>query len=288
MRACFSQSVMIGDKVNDMTMLASWCGIDTHGISSAYIVADSRFSWGNGFYFDYGKKVFACSKYPEIFGYAGDVLFPSVVLAQLVDLIDAGVLFNNEMTKEEKNSVISERIGYTFSKYPDVLENRPIQIIHISRDTNFSNYPSFKCFLMRWNESGVKHTETIEFPEKSGVIHVLGSGKNAFIKNYERYEKAGNTGTSRNVFHCFISTLANINDTQCGGPPQLVGLYRKPLTNGNKYGIIYNNQRYFEGIQLPSSADFDIIEWRNEQFELCNGLKKRRFIDAMPQPDPLR
>lgn len=59
-----------------MTLLASWAAIDTHGISSAYIVSDSRISWGNKKYFDFGKKVFASKKYPEIFGYAGDVLFP--------------------------------------------------------------------------------------------------------------------------------------------------------------------------------------------------------------------
>lgn len=51
-----------------MMLLASWAAIDTHGISSAYIVSDSRISWGNKKYFDFGKKVFASKKYPEIFG----------------------------------------------------------------------------------------------------------------------------------------------------------------------------------------------------------------------------
>ena len=67
-----------------MTMLASWIGVDTHGATSAYIVSDSRFCWGNNMTYDYGKKVFASKKYPEIFGYAGDVLFPSVVLSQII------------------------------------------------------------------------------------------------------------------------------------------------------------------------------------------------------------
>ena len=42
-----------------MTLLASWAAIDTHGISSAYIVSDSRISWENKKYFDFWKKVFA-------------------------------------------------------------------------------------------------------------------------------------------------------------------------------------------------------------------------------------
>lgn len=41
-----------------MTMLASWVGVHTHGITSAYIVSDSRFSMGNK-HFDHGRKTFA-------------------------------------------------------------------------------------------------------------------------------------------------------------------------------------------------------------------------------------
>ena len=64
------------DGVIVMTMLASWVGIDPHGISSAYIVTDSRFTWnlGDHLHFDYGKKVFATLTYPEIFGYIGEEL----------------------------------------------------------------------------------------------------------------------------------------------------------------------------------------------------------------------
>ena len=39
-----------------MTLLVSWIGVDTHGPTSAYIVADSRISWGLNSYFDYAKK----------------------------------------------------------------------------------------------------------------------------------------------------------------------------------------------------------------------------------------
>lgn len=39
-----------------MTMLASWIGIDTYGPTSAYIVSDSRISWGKAAAYDHGKK----------------------------------------------------------------------------------------------------------------------------------------------------------------------------------------------------------------------------------------
>ena len=78
-----------------MTLLASWIGIDTHGPTSAYIVSESRFVWDSSRHFDYGKKVFASKSYPEIFGYAGDVLFPSIVLSQILEMIDLSYLINS-------------------------------------------------------------------------------------------------------------------------------------------------------------------------------------------------
>ena len=81
-----------------MTLLASWIGVDTHGPTSAYMVSDSRISWGLNSKFDYGRKVFASSQYPEIFGYAGEVIFPSVVLSQLIEMIATGIRFTPEMT----------------------------------------------------------------------------------------------------------------------------------------------------------------------------------------------
>lgn len=207
-----------------MTLLASWAAIDTHGISSAYIVSDSRISWENKKYFDFGKKVFASKKYPEIFGYAGDVLFPSIVLSQIIDMIDTDVLFDESMTCSKKNKIVFEKLQYSFSKYPDVYGDNPIQIIHISRDTMVDKYPNFHHYLLTWDRKYGGSKEEKVFPIKSGILNVLGSGKEEFEKNYnERYQSCINKSTSRNVFHCFIDTLYNIQDTMCGGSPQLVG-----------------------------------------------------------------
>jgi hypothetical protein len=66
-----------------MTLLVSWIGVDPHGTSSAYIAADSRVSWGDVANFDHGRKVFAFRHSPDILGYCGDVLFPTMVLSQI-------------------------------------------------------------------------------------------------------------------------------------------------------------------------------------------------------------
>ena len=52
-----------------MTLLVCWAGIDTHGPSSLYMAADSRISWKAPAFFDYGRKVFAFTRWPDVLGY---------------------------------------------------------------------------------------------------------------------------------------------------------------------------------------------------------------------------
>lgn len=269
-----------------MTMLVSWVGVDTHGPTSTYIVADSRISWNISNKYDFAKKVFAAKKYPEIFGYAGDVLFPSIVLEQIIELIDAGVLLDTVMTCDEKNKVIFEKICESLSKYPQLYIGDDVQIIHLSRDTEVRGYPKFHHYKLIWNKYKGFRFEEIPIPSKSGLLCVLGSGGKEFNNKYSLYQRGINSNTSRNVFQCFTDALDNIMDTNCGGAPQLVGLIRKPLTYGINYGIISKGKRYFLGMEIPSKSSFTNIEWRNELFEICDGKTKKIKDGAVHQPNP--
>lgn len=184
-----------------MTMLASWIGIDTHGPTSAYIVSDSRLSWNSNTIFEYGKKVFASKHYPEIIGYAGDVIFTSTVLSQIVEMIDSGLLFNESMTCEEKNMLIYEKLCHSLSKYPLKMTGNVIKILHISRETIFEGYPEFHCYVFSWNKTKGWTREECCLPKESGILCVMGSGKQEFTENYSRYQEGPNKNTSRNVFH---------------------------------------------------------------------------------------
>ena len=68
----------------------------------------------------------------------------------------------------------------------------------------------------------------------------------------------------------------------------MVGIYRKPLTNGRIYGIIYDGKRYLLGMQVSKESVFQNVEWRNELFELCDGATGRKLEGAARQPNPLR
>ena len=118
-----------------VTLLVAWVGVDTHGVSSAYITADSRISRGEVGHFDQGRKVLSFSRHADILGYCGDVLFPSLVLGQVVQLAEAGMLFSAEQSSQDRFEEITQRVNYLSREYPaasGLLENS-LSIIHASR-----------------------------------------------------------------------------------------------------------------------------------------------------------
>ncbi len=272
-----------------MTLLVSWVGVDPHGISSAYIAADSRVSWGNVSAFDHGRKVFAFRLSPDILGYCGDVLFPTMVLSQITEMADCGLLFSPNATCKEKFEAIKEKLVHQFHSYPRMVEKitGPIlQVLHISRDP--INNKKFSCWLIEWNRTNGWSGKSIQMPVNSAVLFSLGSGASEFNYNYIRYEKGPNRDTSRSVFHCFCDTLFNIKDKRCGGAPQLVGIYRKPKSPAITFGIIRDRRRYFLGARIDDDVDFGSVQWRNDLFERCDGCTMKKLPKGQAQPDNLR
>ena len=66
----------------------------------------------------------------------------------------------------------------------------------------------------------------------------------------------------------------------------MVGLYRKPLSVGINYGILYQGKRYLLGMEIPKDSSFVNVAWRNEYFEICDGDTKERIPGAAKQPMP--
>lgn len=273
-----------------MTLLVSWIGIDTHGTSSIYIASDSRITWENSAKFDLGRKVFAFSKWPDILGYCGDVLFPSIVLNQIVELADSGLLFSPNDSCEQKFEAIIKKMNDLFSAYPALqvgFEKNSLQVIHASRAPNDNK--KYFCRSIRWSQKQRRWlAEEISMPQVSDVLLVSGSGKKEFDENYVRYQLGPNRDTSRNVFHCFCDTLNHIKDPTVGGAPQIVGVYRKPGSSAISIGVIYKQSRFFLGAKIDNLHSFENIVWRNENFEQCDGKTMKKLDKAQPQPDPLR
>lgn len=268
-----------------MTLLVCWAGVDTHGTASTYIASDSRYSKGDKHTYDFGRKVFACKKWPDIFGYCGDVLFPSVALGQIVALADENLLFSESHTAEKKLSIVVEKLNNLLSGYPDEefgLSANGLSIIHASRVDGKNG--KFSCNRINLTTNKTWQASKVEMPSHSKVLFSAGSGKHSFDAKYYNYEQGVNSKTSRNVFHSFCDTLASNQDPTVGGAPQLVGLIRKPGSCGVNYGIIHESKRYFLGAHIDNARSFEKINWRNELFELCDGSTTKRFLHAQKQP----
>ncbi|MGP8216594.1 MAG: hypothetical protein ACLQQ4_13590 [Bacteroidia bacterium] len=272
-----------------MTLVASFIGVDCKfpkpKPASIYIVSDSRIAWGDNANYDFGRKVFGCKNSPDIFGYCGDVLFPSIVLNQIVDIADQGLLFQPNWTCKQKFQAVINKLIQSFTNYPSEVANitaNTFQIIHASRDKE----QNFFCQKMEWWKSTGKWTsETVEFNDHSDKLFVIGSGRTEFLETFNNYAISDNQKTSRAVFHCFTDTLLNMKDKYCGGAPQLVGLYR--IGNSRFYGIIHNSKRYLQGVQVDDLINFNNVEWRNNLFEVCDGTTMKIKNDAQRQPNPL-
>lgn len=159
-----------------MTSLITWTGIDSRGPASIYLASDSRISWGKQGTWDFSRKLFASTIYPDILGYFGDVLFTSQILGQMVDLIDAQSLFEADVEPESKFAAIMMVFRQAHLTYPKE-ERRPFSIFHCSRRGE-GMAARFALFELSWDPSTGWQNKDIPVPlEKSGLAVARGSGE---------------------------------------------------------------------------------------------------------------
>jgi hypothetical protein len=266
-----------------MTLIVSWIGVDDKKegkeIASIYLASDSRYTWGNTAKFDNGIKVFGSTRHPEIFGFCGDVIFPSIILGQIIPQIDNGIILNDEDTAEIKNTKIFRYIQSSLETYPKEFLREPFTILHATR---FKKH--FKLFKMSFGGDNLLKNQEIELPNTSTKVFSGGSGSSEFDNNWWKWEseKHNNCRTSRAVYHCLSQTLRTIKDPQTGGYPQIVGLYR--IENTRLFGIIEDGKKYIYGKESSEDINSSTIEWRNENFERMNPETLKIFEGAQRQP----
>src|ERR1051325_11156394 len=97
-----------------MTTLAAWIGIDERAPASMYIVSDSRLTLIGGgrsrVLTNQGRKVFACQDEPHVFGFWGQVAFPTRVLTEAVVAIDDGKLFQGSHDAAGRQALFAEYV----------------------------------------------------------------------------------------------------------------------------------------------------------------------------------
>lgn len=257
-----------------MTSLAAWPGIDSRGLSTLYIVADSRISWaGSSDRWELGAKVFASSFTPDIFGFYGDVLVPSMVLPRLVE----GPLLNPLSGAQERHDELVKALRHSADTLP-VARRGTFGVLHGGR-----NGEGMKSTRHLWHTHWAPKQGWSDSPvalgDVSALTIALGSGDRV-VTNHQIAARNELGVFSRAVFTGFCESLTSGEDPSSGGAPQLVGLYRNG--SGMHFGTILRGRCYYRGLE---SAELSVpqIEWRNELFERCDSSGKR-IEGAQAQP----
>jgi hypothetical protein len=137
------------DKGEHVTSLLAWVGVDQRGPASVYMASDSRISWGAKQYWDFGRKLFASTRFPELFGYCGDVAFPSHVLGQTTVLIDTGLLFELTDSPLAKLEKVKTSLSRSLAGYPSTYR-RPFSIVYCTRE-NMGMHSIFHVYRLSWS-----------------------------------------------------------------------------------------------------------------------------------------
>jgi hypothetical protein len=165
-----------------MTTLMVWISYSNTGERSnlprsIYLASDSRITWGSeSRRWDAGRKSFAPVKEPHLFGYCGDVVFPSLVLGQLVSAIDQGILFHHGASGAERNTSVLASLQTSHGRRHNVAEH-DFQIVHVYRSHDWPS-TEFLCWKIGFTaKNGRWDCSELPLPMKTGVVLSLGSAR---------------------------------------------------------------------------------------------------------------
>ena len=258
-----------------MTTLVSWIAYDQRGPSSAYIATDSRISWGPRNVWDGARKCFASREYPDVFGYVGDVMLPSLVLGQFVDALDAGFVVGRESGLLERQEALLESFKRSVKDYPRA-PLADFTVVHLGRIGDGMS-AEFRARTVRCRdrkltdkvETSLDCPAVLEFGSQevreANSPTVDGSGSHSFCEQFACWEKSDHAHTSRAVFSALCTSIDSDAVPTVGGSPQLVGLYRKD--GGKVFGVVTGNRGSVLGCSFNGRGQEGTVEFRNHLFE---------------------
>lgn len=272
-----------------MTTLFAWVGVDQRGPASIRIAADSRISWSatSGAVvqkWDYGRKVFASQRHPDLIAYCGDVMFPTQTISQILELIDNDAFFPAGASPDDKVRSVLVALEQASANYPPP-QIRDFSLVFGTRIGDGMR-SSFRLFWVPFSQGRARTVAQLEIPDRSGEIKIAGSGEATFRPYLEKWQASDIGGTSRSCFSSFCDYLRSGSDPQSGGPPQLVGLFR--AGPGRSFGVVWDGKLYLMGMEMPDPRQQVKFDCYNELFELCDAVTLQRLERAQRQPSPFR
>lgn len=195
-----------------VTTIVAWAGVDQRKVASIYIASDSRISWGDAHLWNQGRKTFVAASTPHIFGYWGDVLFPSIALPTVLDELSVGVIRPRGSAFGE----IGSGIRRLWTDYPKP-EHRDFGIIMATRRREGMDAVFELAFMTFEAETGTWDLREVEMPRSSARLHVAGSGAHE-VRDAERlWEVSPQGGTSRAIYSAFLEALGRVSHSSDRG-----------------------------------------------------------------------
>jgi len=230
-----------------MTTMAAWPIFRDGRHNAVYLASDSRITWGSRRRWDAGRKLFTCRQSADIFGYSGDVLFPSQVLAQIAELVDHGLLFNAESRSRKRHAAAVEAIQASHGRHHQAPDT-PFEILHISRHRD-GGEAEFSAWVLEYSGGGNWVDRSVSLEPFAPLL--FGSGAARLAERIAKRLPCGGDDINSVVFSGFCRALDARSDARSGGAPQLVGLFSKD--SGQVFGVIHEEQRFLHGLRSAPS-----------------------------------
>lgn len=260
-----------------MTSLLSWASYASKNDavpSAIYIVSDSRITWGSSSRrWDAGRKLFSCRIEAHIFGYCGDVVFPSLVLAQITSAIDSGILFPDNADADQRHSLVFQSLQKSFERRHNA-RDESFSIVHALR-MGEDDERAYHAWQVSYDAPKKEWLSApIPIPRETGILAVLGSGTKS-VNKYVRLWRDSDVGNrSSAIFSAFCDALFSEEDPSSGGTPQIAALHRG--SHGQIIGFIHDGIHYLHGLQIMPGGLLDRLRWRDRHFQTINPRTLKR------------
>lgn len=270
-----------------MTTLLSWVSFSDTGKApdkprAVYLAADSRITWNIVDHrWDSGRKIFAVTTAPHLFGFAGDVVLPGLILGQVSAAIEAGILIDPLATADEQHQAVlgAVRRGVATTVATPSLN---FTIHHLMRSADWPN-TEFRAWRIDYNVTQRQCTSSpIAIPATTGLIKSFGTGQDAAREYRVKWLLSDVGSRSQAILSAFQDSIVSGDDPLSGGAPQLAALYtRGPSV---QIGLVIGKRRFLNGLEFEVSPMLNAVEWRDQlgqRVDPVTGLPMpgaRRFV----------
>jgi len=253
-----------------VTSLLAWIAVDKRRPTGLYFASDSRRSWKDRDEIrDDCIKLFLPSGTREIFGFAGDITFPSKVLTRICSELESDPeLVNGTEDPYNRYCCVLAKLKAEF----DALTSKPeheFTILHGTR-VGAMYKASFHLFQYTYDfASGQLSSGSLSCEAGSSVMVSRQGSGGIIVKSFLEKETAKLGEVSRAHFSAFCNAVDSGQDKCTGGPIQLAGVHS--IKDSLHYGVVTPNGTYYRGsTQLP--ANVSGIRWRNREFAKVDSL----------------